>query len=119
MCKVLLVASLAICTIQASMLSAQEQAASSRQNYERLLQAADTARDQNRDDEAIQLYRRALSEQPDAEQPLWYVGTLLYEKEQYAEARDVLRHFMTIRNDAAAGWGLLGICEFQLREYPR
>ena len=52
-------------------------------------------------------------------QALWYLGTMLYEKQQYSETRDVLRQFVTIRPDAGPAWALLGMSEFQLREYPR
>jgi tetratricopeptide (TPR) repeat protein len=47
------------------------------------------------------------------------LATLLYEKEQYAAARDVFRQFMTLRPDAGPGWALLGISEFETREYSR
>jgi tetratricopeptide (TPR) repeat protein len=43
---------------------------------------------------------------------------LLYEKQRYAEARDVLRQFVTLRSDAGPAWALLGLSEFQLRSYP-
>lgn len=118
MCKVCLFVALVLLTLP-SMAATQPLPPSAQQDFAHLVQAAETARDASRDDEAIQLFRRALSEQPESEQALWYLGTLLYEKEQYAEARDVLRQFMTLRSDASAGWALLGICEFQLREYPR
>ena len=101
------------------MAAGQETSAASQQSSDQLLQAAEKARDENRDEEAIHLFRRVLSEQPEAEQALWYLSTLLYEKAEYAEARDVLRQFMTIRSDAGSGWALLGMCEFNLREYPR
>ena len=61
----------------------------------------------------------ALPRQPDSEEALWYLGSLLYEKEQFAKARDVLRQFLTMRPDAGPGWALLGLSEFQMREYPR
>jgi tetratricopeptide (TPR) repeat protein len=117
--NVLLIASLAACAVPASMLAGQESPVASRQSLDQLLQAAETARDENHIDEAIRLFQRALSKQPESEQALWYLGTLLYEKEQYAEARDVLRQFVTIRSDAGPAWALLGLGEFQLREYPR
>jgi len=84
-----------------------------------LLQAAEKARDENRDEESIRLFRRVLIAQPESEEALWYLGTLLYEGKQYAEARDVLRVFTTLRSDAGAGWALLGLSEFNTREYPR
>lgn len=117
--KSLLAVSLAACACSASLIASQEPSGASRQSFDQLLQAAEKARDENRNDESIRLFRRALSEQPESEQALWYLGTMLYEKEQYAESRDVLRQFVTIRPDAGPAWALLGLGEFQLREYPR
>jgi len=88
-------------------------------SFNQLLEAAKKARDRNSDDEAIRLFRRAAAEQPESEEALWYLGSMLYEKQQYSETRDVLRQFVTIRRDAGPAWALLGISEFQLREYPR
>ncbi|KAA6460355.1 tetratricopeptide repeat protein [Acidobacteria bacterium AB60] len=116
--RLLHIASLAFLPAPALIAAAQHPAATPRQDFTQLLQSAENSRESGRDDDAIQLFRRALSQQPDSEEALWYLGTLLYEKEQYADARDVLRQFMTLRGDAAPGWALLGLCEFQLREYP-
>lgn len=116
-CKLLLFVFIAPCAFSASIGVGQERAASS-QSFDQLLQSAETARNENRDSEAIQLFRRALSMQPESEQALWYLGTMLYEKEQYVEARDVLRHFVAVRSDAGPAWALLGLSEFQLRAYP-
>ena len=116
---VLLVAALGACVSFVLPIADQEPTAAPPQSYDQLLQAAEKARDENRNDESIRLFRRALAEQPESEQALWYLGTLLYEQEQYPEARDVLRQFVTLRADAGPAWALLGLCEFQLREYPR
>ncbi len=105
-------------TLPASM-SAGQSSAANRTDFDQLLQAAEKARNENRDEDAIQLFRRALSEKPDSEEGLWYLGSTLHEREQFAGARDVLRQFMTIRPDAGPGWALLGISEFKLREYRR
>jgi len=116
--KLLLSALLAPCVFPASIGACQEPSIASAQSFDQLLQAAEKARDENRDDEAIRLFRRAVSEQTESEQALWYLGTLLYEKEQYADAGDVLRQFLTLRPDAGPAWALLGFSEFQLRAYP-
>lgn len=87
--------------------------------FDELSHAADRAREENRDDDAIRLYKQALTRRPDWEQGLWSLGSLLYQKEQYAAARDIFREFMTQRPDAGPGWALLGISEFQTRQYPR
>jgi tetratricopeptide (TPR) repeat protein len=115
--RVLLIAFLGACALTASSSGAQQGAAASPAGFNQLLQAAEKARDENRNAEAMRLFRRALSEQPESEQALWYLSTMLYEEGQYAAARDRLRQFMTLRPDAGPGWAFLGMSEFQLREY--
>jgi len=126
---VLAIASLAACAFCAPIAAAQQAPAASKPSasklspskpsLDQLLQAASKARDENRDEEAIRLYRRAVAEEPESEEGLWFLGTLLYEKEQYAEARDVLRQFLTLRPDAGPGWAFLGLSELQTRDYSR
>jgi len=117
--KVLLIATLVAGAFGVPAVAAQETAAGARLHFDQLLQSAEKARGENRDEEAVGLFRRALSVEPESEEALWYLGSLLYEQEQYSQARDVLRQFLTIRPDAGPGWALLGLSEFQLREYPR
>lgn len=117
--RLLHIASLAFLTVSALIAAAQYPAVPPRLDFTQLVQSAENARELGRNDDAIRLFRRALSQQSDSDEALWYLGTLLYEKEQYADARNVLRQFVTLRGDAAPGWALLGLCEFQLREYPR
>jgi predicted Zn-dependent protease len=88
-------------------------------SFEQLSQAAERARNESRDNEAIQLYQQALVLRPTWPEGLWYLSTTLYEKERYAEARDVLRRFLTHDSAAGPAWALLGMSEFQTREYPR
>ena len=88
-------------------------------SFTQLSEAAAKARDENQDDEAMQLYKKALVLRPDWQEGLWYLGTLLYEKEQYADARDLLRRFVAGDPNAGPAWGLLGMSEFQTRDYAR
>jgi len=88
-------------------------------SFEELAKAAEQARSENKDDQAIKLYSRALMAKPQWPEGLWYVSTLLYEKDRYADARDRLRHFVSLQPNAGPGWALLGMSEFQTREYPR
>jgi len=119
LCRVLIIASLFADIAPRTAAASQSSQTTTRQSFDQLLQSAQKAREQNHDDEAMQLFRRALQQKPDSEEALWYLGSMLYEKEQFAEARDVLRSFLTLRSDAGPGWALLGMSEFQLREYPR
>jgi tetratricopeptide (TPR) repeat protein len=88
-------------------------------SFEQLSQAAASARTGNRDDDAIRLYQQALKLRPEWDEGLWYAGTLLYQKERYADARDALRHFVAESPDNGPGWAVLGMSEFQTREYSR
>ena len=94
-------------------------AASSRSSFDQLSKSADKARAENRDDQAIRLYEHALSLRPLWKEGLWYLSTILYDKERYANARDLLRRFVSQDPGAGPGWALLGMSEFQTREYSR
>ncbi|HME01127.1 MAG TPA: tetratricopeptide repeat protein [Terriglobia bacterium] len=88
-------------------------------SFEQLSRAAEHERNQNHDDDAIALYQRALKLQPEWDEGLWNLSSLLYEKERYAEARDWLRRFVADQPKAGMGWALLGLSEFRTREYAR
>ncbi len=89
------------------------------QSFEQLSRAAELARNQNHDDEAIGLYAQALKLRPEWLEGLWYQGTLLYQKENFGQAREVLHRFVALDPQASPGWVVLGMSEFQTREYSR
>ncbi len=88
-------------------------------HFEQLAEAAKGARDENRDDAAIESYRQALKLKPEWDEGLWYLGTLLYETENYFEACTALRNFLSRNSENGYGWALLGLSEFESREYTR
>jgi tetratricopeptide (TPR) repeat protein len=88
-------------------------------NFDQLSREASRAREESRDDDAIRLYRKGMEVRPTWDEGLWYLSTLLYNKEQYPESRDLLRQFVSYDPDAGPGWALLGMSEFQTREYSR
>ncbi len=89
------------------------------QSFEQLSRAAQQARDENRNDEAIRLFQQGLKLRPDWNEGLWYLGTLLYEKERFSEARDLFRHFIAQNPKYGPGWAVLGMSEYKTREYAR
>jgi tetratricopeptide (TPR) repeat protein len=88
-------------------------------SFEHLSQAAERARIENREDEAIAFYQQALAVEPGWKEGLWFLSTLLYEKERFPEARNFLRRFVSQEPKAGPAWALLGMSEFQTREYTR
>lgn len=87
--------------------------------FQELQVGADRAREEGRDDDAIRLYGQALALKPSWQEGRWYRSTLLYEKERFAEARDDLRQFITTDPQAGPAWAILGMSEYQTREYSR
>ena len=87
------------------------------QTFEQLSQQAAGARQANRPDEALRLYQQALRLNPSWEDGWWNLGSLLYDKAQYAEARDAFRKLAAIDTKAAPGYVFLGISEYKLKEY--
>jgi tetratricopeptide (TPR) repeat protein len=85
--------------------------------FEDVSARAAAARDANDVPKAIDLYKQAVELNPRWEEGWWYLGSLLYDTDQYADGRDALRR--VVARDAKAGpaWALLGLCEFETREY--
>ena len=87
--------------------------------FDEAVKLGDEAREADRLDEAIGHYARALKIRPRWVDGWWYVGAIFYEKDRYAEARDALRNVVALDPKRGPAWGLLGLCEFQTREFDR
>jgi tetratricopeptide (TPR) repeat protein len=109
----------ALLPIQAPSASPQAPASRKSPNFEVLSREANRAREEGRSDDAIGWYRQGLALKPNWDEGLWYLGTLLYDKEQYSDARDLLRRFVSRDPETGPGWALLGMSEFRTREYSR
>ena len=80
---------------------------------------ATEAREAKQLEEAITLYREGLKLKPDWKEGTWYLGTSLYGLKRYAEARDAFRHLAILQSTNGQAWALAGMCEFELKNYPR
>jgi tetratricopeptide (TPR) repeat protein len=87
------------------------------QNFEQLSKQATEARQANRAEEAVRLYRQALRLDASWEDGWWNLGSVLYEKGEYAGARDAFRKLAALDPKAAPGYVFLGISEYKLKEY--
>ena len=75
---------------------------------------ANQARESDRLDEAVVLYRKALALQPAWAEGWWYLGTLLYDRDDYAGAADALRKAVELSPQAGSAVAMLGLCEARL-----
>jgi tetratricopeptide (TPR) repeat protein len=79
---------------------------------------AQAAREAGHPDEALHLYGEALKLKPTWTEGWWFSGTIYYEGDQYEQGRDAFRHLLSNDSKMAAAWGMLGLCEFQTKQYP-
>jgi len=80
---------------------------------------AEAARKENRIDAAIALYKKGVAIKPAWEEGWWSLGTLHYGLDHFAEARDAFRHLATIQPAAGAPWAMLGLSEFETKQYDK
>jgi tetratricopeptide (TPR) repeat protein len=87
--------------------------------FDEAVKNADQAREAGRLDVALDLYGKALQMRSDWAEGWWYAGTILYDMDRYADARDAFRSLVALEPKRAQAWGMLGLCEYQTREYDR
>jgi predicted Zn-dependent protease len=75
---------------------------------------AEAARDADRVDEAIPLYRKALAARPAWADGWWSLGTLLYDQDKYADASAAFRKAADLSPKSGDAWVMLGLCEAKL-----
>jgi len=91
--------------------SAQPKAAA---NFAALSSQANAARDADRLDEALSLYKKALALRPSWAEGWWSLGTIQYDRSAYAEAARAFRKLLALRSKDGTAHAFLGLCEFEL-----
>jgi tetratricopeptide (TPR) repeat protein len=86
-------------------------------SFDEVVRQATAARESERVDDAIRLYRQGAQMRPAWDEGWWYLATLYYDKERWAEGRDAFKHFLVLKPSAGPGWVLRGLCEYQIKEY--
>ena len=87
------------------------------QQFDQAAAQADQAREAGNLDEAIELYKKAISLKPKWNEGWWYLATLLYEKDQYADAAKAFNNSAALNPKVGAPVVMLGLCEFRIGEY--
>lgn len=87
------------------------------QTFDSFSAAAASARESGDKTKALAAYEFALKLRPDWEEGLWYLGTLNYDTNRFADAITPLRHVIKLDPAMASAWVFLGLCEFETRDY--
>jgi tetratricopeptide (TPR) repeat protein len=85
-------------------------------DFKTLAEQADQASQQNRLDEAIALYRKALAVRPNWADGWWSLGTIRYDRGEYEKAATAFRKVIALQPDKGTPRVMLGLCEFELGE---
>jgi tetratricopeptide (TPR) repeat protein len=96
---------------------AAQNRAAPQKSFDQIAAEASAAREADRVDEAISLYRQGVGLQPQWAEGWWYLATLYYDQNNYAEAARAFRETTKLQPGAGAPWAMLGLCEFQLARY--
>src|SRR5262245_21580988 len=70
--------------------------------FDRLAAQANQEREAGNLDEAITLYKKAVALRPKWDEGLWYLATLLYERDQYEEAAKTFKQVSLLRRQVGA-----------------
>jgi tetratricopeptide (TPR) repeat protein len=82
-------------------------------------QKAGAAREAGRLQEAIGLYRQSVKNHPDWVEGWWYLGTLLYDRDQYAEGKEAFKQVVASDPKNGTALAMLSLCEFGVKEYEQ
>jgi tetratricopeptide (TPR) repeat protein len=91
--------------------------AQDRSDFSTLAEAARKAREDGNLEGAISLYRQAVHVRSEWAEGWWYLGTLLYDVDRFAEAVPALRKVTELAPELGAAWSFLGLSEFETKDY--
>lgn len=85
--------------------------------FDKVVHQADAARTGDRLPEAIRLYREAVQLRPSWSTGWWWLGSIYYDQDRFAEAQQAFTQFIATGKAVAPGYAFLGLCEYETRDY--
>jgi tetratricopeptide (TPR) repeat protein len=86
-------------------------------DFESLARQATSARERGNAEQAIRFYQQALQIHPEWEEGWWYVGTLLYDRNQFTDALPAFTKVTELDPKLGPAWSFLGLCAFETKDY--
>jgi tetratricopeptide (TPR) repeat protein len=88
-------------------------------SFDELARKGEEAKNAGRYDEAIEIYRQALTLKPDWLEGRFVLGMMLYDSDRHAESRDEFRRLLQQQPKNGMVMALKGMSEFRLKNYER
>jgi len=87
-------------------------------SFENVSERAAAALKANQFEEAVRLYRQAVTIRPGWSEGWGYLAATLYSLNRYPEALDAYKRTTILTPKNGPSWAYLGLCEYELRAYP-
>ena len=84
------------------------------EGFDSLAQRADAARDADRLEEAVALYKKAMALRPKWAEGWWSLGTIEYDRNNYRAAASAFRQLLPLSPKDGTVFAMLGLSEFEL-----
>src|ERR1019366_1135299 len=81
--------------------------------FEAVARQAEAASVQDRVSDAIRLYRAGADLRPSWADGWWYLGSLLYDQDRFAEATAAFQHLLASTSHRGPAYAFLGLCEYE------
>jgi tetratricopeptide (TPR) repeat protein len=85
--------------------------------FDDVARQADSARDADKLNEAIGLYREGVRQRPSWQDGWWSLGRILYEQDRFPESQAALLRFVAITPKPGPAWAYLGLCEYETKDF--
>ena len=86
-------------------------------SFDGLAKSAAAAREAGKIEDAVRDYQRAVEIRTDWEEGWWYLGTLQYDADHFADAIPALKKVVQLDPALGSAWNFLGLCEFATHDY--
>ena len=103
--------------LMVAVLVSQASPSAQTKELEALTQRVDAALKQHRSADAIGMLQSAVRAHPQWQRGWWLLGSVLYDTDNYSAARPVLERLVQMDPKSGGPWMLLGLCEFEMRDY--
>ncbi len=90
-----------------------------RKGFDQIARDADAARRADRMQEAIRLYRQGVGLRPSWQDGWWWLGSLYYDQDRFAEAQASLLRFVAMAPKPGPAYAFLGLCKYETHDYAR
>jgi tetratricopeptide (TPR) repeat protein len=91
----------------------------STKSFETVAKEADQAREADHLNDALKLYTQGVHLRPSWANGWWWLGSILYDQDRFAEAQAPLKRFIAISPKAAPAYAFLALCEYETGDYQQ